>query len=148
MGKAITKNSTKDEKRVITFRDDNYSIDSKSRFKDIVSEVPFEPMAFYNAIKDAIQKAFDKKDVGITMEQAEKSQAKELQEKTDLNVQIAQEDLTPTKMSSEIIDFYKSAEATDKTMIANKIKEFGLSKLSDLSTLDFEAIKSVYDLIK
>ena len=32
--------------------------------------------------------------------------------------------------------------------IGNKIKEFGLSKLSDLSTLDFEAIKSVYDLIK
>ena len=148
MGKKKYANQTTEERRVITFRDDNFTIDSKSRFAEIIPEIPFNADSFYNAVTEAIQKAFDKKDIGTTMAQAEKSQAEELQAKTDVNVQIAQEELTPTKMTSEIIEFYKSAEPTDKTMIGNKIKEFGLAKLSDLSTLDFDAIKVVYDLIK
>lgn len=148
MGKDKTVKVTNNESRVITFRDDNFSIDSKSRFKDIVNEIPLDSDLLYEAIKDAIEKSFNSADVGVTMAQAEKSQAEELQAKTDVNVQIAQEELTPTKMTSEIIEFYKSAEPTDKTMIGNKIKEFGLAKLSDLSTLDFDAIKVVYDLIK
>lgn len=43
------------ESRKITFRDDSYSIDSKSRFADIVPEIPFTVDAFINALTDAIK---------------------------------------------------------------------------------------------
>lgn len=42
------------ETRRISFRDDNYSIDSKSRFANIVENIPLDSDAFIKAITDAI----------------------------------------------------------------------------------------------
>lgn len=54
--KEITKGVVKGETRKITFRDDNFVIDSKSRFADIVEDIPMEADALINAINDAIEK--------------------------------------------------------------------------------------------
>lgn len=43
------------ETRKITFRDDNYSLDSKSRFAEIVDSIPFDSDAFIKAMTDAIE---------------------------------------------------------------------------------------------
>lgn len=51
----ITVNKVKSESRKIVFRDDNYSVDSKSRFRYIVDEIAFDPDAFIKAIKDALK---------------------------------------------------------------------------------------------
>lgn len=48
------------EKRVVCFRDDNFSVDSKSRFADIVDRVPLDVDEFIKAITDAIKKEHDK----------------------------------------------------------------------------------------
>lgn len=148
MGKAITKNVTKSESRVITFRDDNYSIDSKSRFAEIVPEIPLEPKAFYNAIKDAIEKSFNKKDVGMSMEKAKEIQEQQFDDKTSKAIAEAKEELTVPLMSDTIIEFYKTTDDVNKKLIGAKIKEFGIGKLSDLVTLDYEAVKTVYDLTR
>ena len=50
-----TKNKVKNESRFITFRDDNYAIDSKSRFADIVPRIPLSSDALIKALKDAIE---------------------------------------------------------------------------------------------
>lgn len=50
----ITVKKVKEERRKIVFRDDNYSIDSKSRFKNIVSEIALDTDEFIKALKDAI----------------------------------------------------------------------------------------------
>lgn len=52
--KAETINKVVSENRVIKFRDDNYAVDSKSRLKHIVSEIPLNADAFIKAIQDAI----------------------------------------------------------------------------------------------
>ena len=52
--KEITVNRVKEERRKIVFRDDNYSVDSKSRFANIVNEIPMTTDAFIKALKDAI----------------------------------------------------------------------------------------------
>ena len=52
--KEVTVNRVKEERRKIVFRDDNYSVDSKSRFMNIVDEIPMETNAFLKALKDAI----------------------------------------------------------------------------------------------
>lgn len=50
----IVKGKVVSESRIITFRDDNYTIDSKSRFADIVDSIPLDADAFIKALQDAI----------------------------------------------------------------------------------------------
>lgn len=52
--KAETINKVVSENRVIKFRDDNYAVDSKSRLKHIVSEIPLDSDALIEAIQSAI----------------------------------------------------------------------------------------------
>ena len=51
----IMKGVITSESRKITFRDDSYSIDSKSRFADIVPEIEFSSDALIKALTDAIK---------------------------------------------------------------------------------------------
>lgn len=55
--KAITVNKVANEVRRISFRDDTYSVDSKSRLADIVSDIPLDADEFIKALKDAIRAA-------------------------------------------------------------------------------------------
>ena len=50
----ITVNKVVSESRYISFRDDTYSVDSKSRFADIVDKIPFDADEFIKAMQDAI----------------------------------------------------------------------------------------------
>lgn len=49
------KGHVKSETRKISFRDDNYALDSKSRFADIAEECDFTPDALYKTLCDAIK---------------------------------------------------------------------------------------------
>ena len=51
----MTVSKVKDEKRKIVFRDDNYSIDSKSRLAAIEPEIPLDANELIRALKDAIK---------------------------------------------------------------------------------------------
>lgn len=61
------------ESRRISFRDDNYSVDSKSRFADIVDEIPLDSDAFIKALTDAVLAEHSKGDK--TVEQSKKDLA-------------------------------------------------------------------------
>lgn len=50
--KDIEKGRVVTESRRVTFRDDNYTIDSKSRFSEIVDEIPLDADAFIKAMQD------------------------------------------------------------------------------------------------
>lgn len=51
----ITVNKIQEETRQIVFRDDSYSVDSKSRFAGIVDRIPLDATEFQKALKDAIK---------------------------------------------------------------------------------------------
>lgn len=55
-------NEVTNEARKVAFRSSAYVLDSKSRFPDIISEVPLDASAFVEAIQDAINKAAEKGD--------------------------------------------------------------------------------------
>lgn len=78
-GNYIMKGKIVGESRVINFRDDTYSVDGKSRFADIVDQIPFTSEAFIKAMQDAILKEQSKS--GISVEVAKKKQAKEAKAK-------------------------------------------------------------------
>lgn len=77
-GNVIEKNKVSGESRVINFRDNTYSVDSKCRFANIVDEISFDADEFIKAMQDAI--AAEQSHDGISVADAKKKQAKEAKE--------------------------------------------------------------------
>lgn len=69
------------ESRRISFRDDNYSVDSKSRFADIVDEIPLDADAFIKALKDAILAEHSKGSKSVEQSEKELKEARKQKEK-------------------------------------------------------------------
>ena len=59
-GRDVTKGVIASESRQITFRDDSYSIDSKSRFADITPVIEFSADEFIKALENAIKAELSK----------------------------------------------------------------------------------------
>ena len=78
-GQEVKKGVVKGETRKITFRDDNFVIDSKSRFADIVESIPLNSDALIKAITDAI--AIEQKKSGVSASDLEKAQRKKEEER-------------------------------------------------------------------
>ena len=73
------KGSLEAESRKITFRDDSFSIDSKSRFADIIDSIPLDPDEFIKAITDAIIAEHSKGDK--TVEESVATEKKQAEQK-------------------------------------------------------------------
>lgn len=70
--KELTRNKVVTESRKIAFRSDEYNLDSKCRFPEIVSDIPLDADEFIKAIEDAIKVEQGKS--GKTFEQSQKEQ--------------------------------------------------------------------------
>lgn len=121
-------NKVKGESRKIKFRDDNFCVDSGSRFAEIIDEIDLNADQFITALTDAIKAEQSKS--GKTLEQSkveqEKEEAKRLKEiaKAEQNKREAKklEDVV-----SKITDFIKANKSdmdVIKPIIA-KTKELG-----------------------
>ena len=64
-GNEIKKGRVTGESRRIKFRDDNYAVDSGSRFAEIESDIPMNVDAFIKAITDAIKAEAEKGDKSV-----------------------------------------------------------------------------------
>ena len=149
MGKEKFKNVTTKEKRVITFRDDNFAIDSKSRFAEITPRIDFSTDNFYDAILDAITKAFNKKDVGVTMEEAKATQAQEFENKTTEAVNKAQNEVPIGDMVQKIYDIYSTTTDTElKKALGAKVIASGVGKITELVNHDYDSVLEIYELVK
>ncbi len=138
-GNVISKNVVSGESRVINFRDDTYSVDSKSRFADIIDQIPFDADEFIKAIKDAILKEQAKD--GVDIKEAEKAQAtkeKVKEEKAKAASEQIKEDKANAKAEEsreELLDAIQKGfiNATDeqKAKIKEIVSKSGLTKLTD-----------------
>lgn len=138
-GNTISKNVVSGESRVINFRDDTYSVDSKSRFADIVDQIPFDADEFIKAITDAIRKEQTKD--GVDIKEAEKAQAVKEKVKTE-KAKAASEQIKEQKavaeaeesredILAEIQKKFVGASAEQKAQIKALVLESGISKLTD-----------------
>lgn len=106
-GQIETKGVVKGETRRITFRDDNYVVDSKSRFADIVPEIPFDSDALIQALTDAIKSEQSKS--GVSLDAAKKKQAKqekELEKRVAEQEEKAKSQAAVDEVVSQIVDFF------------------------------------------
>lgn len=151
--KDIERSVVKGETRVINFRDDNFSVDSKSRFADITNEpIPFDVDALIKAMQDAI--LAESRKGGRTDEEN-----KELQAKSDIAKTKAAKSYAESKSAAEIyaeksaeyidyikVNFSKAALET-KSSVKNVMAEYGFEKFSD-ADIPLEALEKIVNMLK
>lgn len=152
-GKVIMKGKVAGESRIINFRDDTYSVDSGSRFADIIPQIPFDPDNFIEALKNAILAEQAKGEE--TLEDAEKRQKKEDADKTKAvekyseNKKNAHVDEEKNEELVAIIGekFYDAADEVKdeikKLMKDNKVKDF-----KDPDIIPTKVLEKIVKLLK
>lgn len=141
-------NKVKGESRKIKFRDDNFCVDSGSRFAEIIDEIDLDADQFITALTDAIKAEQAKS--GKTLEQSkaeqEKEEAKRLKEiaKAEQN---KRESKKLEDVISKITDFIKTNKSdmdVIKPIIA-KAKELGYDNPTMIT--DIKDAEKVLELI-
>ncbi len=165
----VTINRVKEERRKIVFRDDNYSVDSKSRLAGIADEIAMDSDVFLTAMHDAIKNskrnpsssAQTKTPIGEAKRKTEENikPVKDINNDFDnaesvINViddidiiedtsESAANDY-PDDLESVIRRMFKSCEDTDiKAEVRCIISSYG-----KLNNCDEDALKKIYDKLK
>lgn len=132
-------NKVKDESRKVKFRDDNYAVDSGSRFADIVPEINLNADEFIKALTDAI--LTEQKKSGKTIEEtkAEQEKIKAAEEK-----KIAEREQSKNQKKelddviAKIVTFFTENKSDIKTIkpILDKVKELGYANPKEIDSLE------------
>ena len=130
--KDIEKGVVKSETRKITFRDDNFVIDSKSRFANIAESIPLDSDALIKAVTDAIKAELSKsgktyEDAKAEQEKKEEEHFKELEVKQQLEKSL-------TTIKEYFTSIRKDTDKVQKVM--GKVKELGYTNPMEISNLD------------
>lgn len=139
-----TRNKVISESRKITFRDDNYTIDSKSRFANIVSEIPLDSDEFIKALNDAILAEHSKGNKSVEeskkeQENSQKAKDKSVAEKI-VNDKAGKQLEDAIKQITDFIKENKSDMSKIKPIL-DKSKELGytnptqINKIEDVNTI-------------
>ena len=124
IGDAKIVGKVKGESRIITFRDDNFNIDSKSRFAEITDRIPLDADEFIKAIEDAIKASFgNQKGNKKTIEDVKVEQVKEKEKKVEEIKEIKQDDNfidedMNEKLYAKFVEYYKSEDNDEQTINA------------------------------
>lgn len=148
----ITTNKVVSESRVISFRDDTYSVDSKSRFADIVDHIPFDADAFISAMKEAIEKERSKG--GETLAQSQKKQAKRdakaaeeakaYSESKKLN-HGTEEDVQD--LVGRIQPKFMGADQAGRDAVKEIMAEFGITTFRNVQIEDLEGLRKIAEYL-
>lgn len=147
-GKEEIVSKVSSETRKIKFRDDNYAVDSGSRFENIVSEIPMNADAFIQALTDAIKAEQSKS--GVSLKDAEKKQKKQ-QEEIEARVAKQEEENKAKKelesTIAKIVGFCTENKSDlDKVKpVLMKVKEMGYGNPKEID--DIDDAKSVYEYV-
>lgn len=145
------KGTIENETRLITFRDDNFNIDSKSRFSEIIDTIALNPDEFIKAVEDAIKVEHDKQVGNKSTEDTKKEQEKEKEKLVEKNVSIKKADFDLKELDEvlkKITNFVKANKTnTDKLKpLLVKSKELGYINPTKVDNL--EHAKELLDLIE
>lgn len=154
--KEVTVSKVKDEKRKIVFRDDNYSIDSKSRLSAIEPEIALDADELLRALKDAIKNS--KKKAGNTL-------VKSVVSEPNTNPTVQEEDIEELPFEEDVLDETEVEETVSEypdnldTVIRKMFKECTdpdlkasvrevISEYGKLNDVDREGLEKIYDMMK
>lgn len=147
-----TKGVVKSESRKIVFRDDNYSIDSKSRFADIVDEIPLDSDELIKALTEAIEKEAAKGSKSISVLKKEQAkEEKEASKKASEYSKTAKENKVDADKNEELITVIKSkftsADADTKTKVKELMSKYGIEKFNDPENTPTKGLEEIVSLL-
>ena len=132
-------NKVKGESRKIKFRDDNFCVDSGSRFAEIIDEIDLDADQFITALTDAIKAEQSKS--GKTLEQSKAEQEAE-EDKRLKEIAKAEQDKKENKKLEDVVakitDYIKANKSNmDKIKpIIAKAKELGYENPTMIDKID------------
>lgn len=138
-GQDIKKGVVKGETRKITFRDDNYVIDSKSRFSDIVDSIPLDSDALIEAITNAIESERSKS--GVPLVDAKKKQETDEKRRLERIAQVEEQNRSDKELNdiiAKIVEFFTANKSNMDTIkpVLMKCKELGYANPKEITSLD------------
>ena len=146
--KEETRNVVANETRIITFRDDNYTIDSKSRFADIVDSIPLDADEFIKAINDAIIAAHSlgSKTIAESKADADAAEVSKLKEIAKMNAK-KNEQKQLKELLTTITDYIKEnrSDMSKVKPLLDKSKELGFENPTKIDNI--EDMKTILELI-
>lgn len=143
-GKDILANKVSGETRKIKFRDDNYAVDSGSRFAEIVPEIDMNAHEFIQALSNAIE--LERKKSGQSASEIKKEEKKIAEAEEKRVAENEEKKKTSEELDSikaEIIQFF-TENKTDISKIKpvlTKCRELGYGNPSEIT--DIEHAKAV-----
>ena len=151
--KEITVNKVSNETRQIVFRDDSYSVDSKSRFAGIVDRIPLDAEELQKALKDAIKNSKTSTSKNPTQKKETKKPEPTPAVEEELDDDLGEDIVTDTveETTSEYPDnlvevirtmFKECKDADTKATVKGIIAKYG--KLNDV---DEDGLKKIYDIL-
>ena len=140
-GKDKIKGHVKNESRKITFRDDNFNVDSKSRFSEIIDSIEFNHSDFIKAVEDAIKIEHDKQSGNKSIEETKVEQAIEKDKIVEKNVSEKKDelkDLEVEKIVAVITDFVKTNRSSPEKLkpLLLRSKEMGYINPTKVDNLE------------
>jgi hypothetical protein len=144
-----TKGVVTGETRRITFRDDNYSIDSKSRFANIANQIEFSPEVLYQTLCDAIKAEQSKSNKTYEETKAEQDEMAKIAEKRIAEAEKAariEKELNDIK--TEIVEFFNNNKTNLDVIkpVLKVCKDNGFSNPTEID--DISIAKKVLDACK
>lgn len=141
-----------DESRLITFRDDNFNIDSKSRFSEIIPSIPFDVDEFIKAVEDAIKVAHEKqKGKKLSVEDTKKEQEKVKEEQIEEAVKETKKTKVDPEENEKLAEEIKSnfAAATDdvKIKIKEVMTEYKIANFKEMDETPTAALRQIVQLL-
>lgn len=140
------------EARVISFRDDSYAIDSKSRFAHITDEISLSGQELVDAIKDAIEAELTSK--GSSVAEATKEQKVVAKQKAEAEKKYSEDKksaITNAERSEELFDKIKNAALNMDSDTKTKIKEFlaanGLKNFKDKDAFTVDMLEEAAEIL-
>ena len=152
-----TKNQIVSEARIVKFRDEGFCVDSKSRFANIIDQIPLSPDAFVEAVEDAIKdakansmvastpapKATKKSTPAPAVVEEEPVETDDLDEDLDTVEEISE--FNPEILQDDIRNLNKKGTPEQKAAVKAAIAATGkkLAEIKDQATL--EALIAMFD---
>jgi len=139
------------ESRIITFRDDNFNIDSKSRFNEITPQIDLDVDQFKEAVEDAIKKAHSKQKGAKSLDETKQEQ----QKAKEVEIEKVVEETNRTKVNAEeneelievIQNKFASASDDVKVKVKEIMTEYKFSSFKDPETISTVALRNIVELI-
>ena len=151
-GKKKDANVIKSEARKITFRDDNFAMDSKSRFAEITDDCILDGEALYKTLCDAIEKEATKDGGDIKKLKKEQDAINKAKaEKASEYSKNAKENKIDEEKNEELKDViqtkFSELDKDQKAAFKQECEKLGIASLKDVSIIPTKSLQSLADFL-